>query len=654
MKMVQPVCEIKIPARETSNGQFYCRILLLVLVSLVTACDSSGHSEQSESESAESVVAVAGLAPVAGEQLYLDNCAKCHDGGLPKAPHKDWLAKMAPDAVFASLESGIMQGAAESLSSAERVEITRYLTGVDPADYRLPPGAETCVEEAMAFDLTRPPAKVGWGYDSRRFIPTDSAGLSREDVPKLKLKWAFAFPGAVRARSFPVVAMGAIFVGSQNGTVYAFDLESGCERWSTRLSAEIRTGIVIETWPAGSEPGASPRVFFGDLMGRVHALNALTGEVLWSVRADDHPNATITGTPVYHKGQLYVPVSSLEVLTAPNHDYECCTFRGSVIAMNPGTGVINWRHYTIPEPAVVQGTSKVGTIQKGPSGAAVWGSPTVDAERGVLYFGTSENYSSPADENSDAIFAVDLATGERRWRIQLLAGDAWNASCYFDAATHPNCPVERGPDYDISASPLLLDLPSGRQLLVVGQKSGMVFGLDPDKNGEVVWKTQVGTGGVQGGVHFGMAAEGSVVYVPISDIPIDSEGRPIEADGFPGIHAVDARSGDILWRFVAENECGDQKFCDPGVSAAASAIPGVVFAGHLDGKLRAYDGLSGQVLWETNTFQQFEAVNGIANGGSIGGPGPAIGGGAVIVNSGYDFGDHMPGNALLVFTPEGK
>lgn len=624
----------------------FAAILFLVSVAaLATACND-GDVITTEQASQQTVDVGA------GEHLYQRHCAECHEGQVPKAPHRDWLAKMAPDSVIRSMNQGVMQKNAEGLSQAEREEVTRHLTGIHPDDYVVPPGAEPCEGVAAQFDLQRPPSESGWGYDTSRFVPAESAGLTRSDVPNLRLRWAFAYPGAVRARSFPVIAMGAVFVGSQDGTVYSFDLETGCTRWTTRLSAEVRTAAVVEPWPNGEFPDKSPRVFLGDLMGRVHALDATTGEVLWSARPDDHPNATITGTPVIHDGVLYVPVSSLEVLTAIDTSYECCTFRGSVTAMNPDDGSIVWKHYTVPDPAVVQGRSKVGTIQKGPSGAAVWGSPAVDVERGVLYFGSSENYSTPADENSDAIFAVDLETGKRIWRQQLLAGDAWNASCYFGAAEHPNCPRERGPDYDFSASPVLVETADGGQLVVAGQKSGMVFGLDPDDDGALVWDARVGHGGVQGGVHFGMTAELDRIFVPINDIPLDAEGQPIEADTYPGLHGLDATTGEILWRSVNEDNCNNRKYCDPGISAAASSIAGVVFAGHLDGMLRAYDSNNGAVLWEVDTAAEFEATNGVATGGSIGGPGPAIGSGAVVVNSGYDFGDHMPGNALLVFAAD--
>ena len=587
-----------------------------------------------------------------GETLYATHCAVCHQGGIPRAPHRDWLAKMAPDAVLDAMNHGTMQQEAAHLVADQREAITEYLTGVDLAGYKPPPAPPGCRDDARQFDLTQAPARAGWGYGTARFVGPETAGLGKRDISRLKLKWAFAFPGAIRARSLPVVAMGAVFVGSQNGTVYAFDLASGCTRWHTRVSAEVRTAIVVEPWADGQPPAAPPRVFFGDLMGRVYALNALTGAQLWQQRADDHPNATITGTPLFHDGTLFVPVSSLEVITAADAGYPCCTFRGSVVAMDAGDGRIQWRHYTIDKPAVERGRSTVGTPQFGPSGAAVWSSPTLDTARGLIYFGTSENYSSPADGNSDAVFAVDVKTGERRWRRQLLAGDAWNGGCYFGAATHPNCPPERGPDMDVSASPVLMEA-GGRQLLIVAQKSGMVFGLNPD-NGRLLWQRQVGRGGVQGGIHFGISVEGTRIVVPIVDIPQDSEGRVIDAPGVPGLHALDAASGSVLWSTLDEDSCGGRRFCDPGISAAVTAIDGAVFAGHLDGWLRAYDSETGAVLWSRDTSRAAQAVNGTATGGSIGGPGPAVGRGHVIVNSGYDMGDHMIGNALLVYSADGK
>lgn len=585
-----------------------------------------------------------------GRALYAASCAKCHEGGVPKAPHREFLQMMAPDAILASLESGSMAQMAAALSVNERRQIAEYLTRTDLASYVRPAGPVMCSGEAAKFDLADPPARVGWGHDTRRFVPAAVAGLSVSDIPRLKLKWAFAYPAAVRARSQPAVAMGAVFVGSQDGTVYAFDLATGCARWTSRVSAEVRTAIVVEPWEAGEPP--NPRLYFGDHLGRVYAMDALSGRVLWQQRVDDHPNSTITGSVALHDGVLYVPVSSLEVTTAADPNYACCTFRGSVVALDAATGAIRWRHYTVERPPSPQGRTRVGTPILGPSGAPVWTSPTIDVRRGVLYHGSGENYSSPADGNSDAVFAVDLATGKRVWVRQITRHDAWNGACMLK--DHPNCPAENGPDFDIAASPLLIDLGDGREVIIVGSKSGEVLALDPDRRGRVLWKTRVGRGGVQGGVHFGMAAEGSRIFVPIVDLDDGNDGKVYDTPGFAGLHALDARTGRFLWRALAPRDvCEGRRFCDPGISAAVTAIPGVVFAGALDGRLRAYESATGRVLWETDTLLPVAAVNGeIARGGSIGGPGPVVAKGHVIVNSGYGIYSHMAGNALLVYAPD--
>ncbi|MCW1385017.1 PQQ-binding-like beta-propeller repeat protein [Novosphingobium sp. KCTC 2891] len=588
-----------------------------------------------------------------GQQLFADNCAGCHEGGSPKAPGVFILQQMSPSTIIDALTTGVMKDKAEHLNDGERRQIAEYLTKTDLAHYRPDPGPLRCPTARMAFDLTRPPAKVGWGYDNRRFFPTEVAGLAAKDLSRLKLKWAMAFPGAVQARSQPVVAMGAIFVGSQDGTVYALDLATGCARWTTRVSAEVRTAVVVEPWAAGSKPATNPRVFFGDLRGNVHALDALTGKELWRVRPEDHKDAVITGTPVPHDGLLYVPISSLEVGSAEDPKYPCCTFRGSVVALDMATGETRWQHYTVQGPSVVAGKSPAGTDIFAPSGAPVWGSPTVDAKRGLLYFGSGENYTSPSDGNSDAVFAVDLKTGDRRWVHQLTHHDAWNNSCMYKG--HPNCPVERGPDADVAASILLVEDGTGQDILVAGAKSGKVTALDPDNPGAQLWETAVGRGSLQGGVHFGMAAEGPWVYVPIYDSKLTPLAGTYDDAGFPGVHLVDARTGAIVWRDSIQPQCHGRKFCDPGVSAVATAIPGAVVAGYLDGWLRALDRKSGKVIWETDTAGPWPTASGaVARGGSMSGPGVTLANGYLIANSGYGFAMKMPGNALLVYSVDGK
>ena len=584
-----------------------------------------------------------------GRELYVLNCAECHQGGYPKAPHKDFLGKLPPDSIMTALTSGSMSRYAENLSSSELRSLTEYLLGQRIDAHQTIPAIPMCGIDRARFDVSRIPAASNWGYETSRFV--EESGLDRNDVSALSLKWAVAFPGASRARSLPVVAYGAVYVGSQDGTIYALDLETGCVRWKNRVSAEVRTGLVVERMNPDS--GDNPRAFFGDLIGRIHAIDAFSGRLLWSVHADIHSGATITGNPIIEGHKLFVPVSSLEVLTAADPNYSCCTFRGSIIAIDIDTGRVAWRHYTIPEPPVHRAKSAAGVAMLGPSGAAVWGSPTIDRANGVIYHGSSENYSSPADENSDAVFAVDISTGERLWRTQLLAGDAWNGGCYFGGSEHPNCPSEKGPDFDIAAPPLLIQLQAEKNILVVGQKSGVVHGLDPSQKGAILWQKRVGTGGVYGGVHFGMANEGSRVYVPIMDILVDSVGDTFPGKKFSGIHAIDAATGELLWSQLPSAQCDQKKNCHAGISAAVTAIPGIVFAGHVDGMLRAYNGDDGKILWEIDTAQDFETLNGvIAHGGSISGSGPAVGDGHLLVNSGYDFGDLMPGNLLMSFTTD--
>ena len=605
-----------------------------------------------------------------GAPLYAEHCASCHAGGVSRAPHLIWLEMMTPQILVASMTDGIMRPQAAHLNAEQRIQIAEYLSRARYDTEAPAAAAPSCIGEAAQFDLSRPVPRVGWGHDTARFVNAETAQLAAADIGKLKLKWAFAFPNALRARSHPAIAMGAVFVGSQDGTVYAFDLETGCERWSFQASAEVRTGIVLSAWDpstvapipegataqgAGQAANAAaeadpPLAFFGDILAKLYAVHALTGELVWSIKADDHPSATITGTPALAGDKLLVPISSLEVTPAADPNYACCTFQGKVLAVNPETGAIIWSHSTIPDPPVQVATTSAGTAVLAPSGAPVWSSPAVDLKRNLAYFGTGENYSSPADGNSDAVIAVDLTTGERVWTRQSTAGDAWNVACMM--ADNPNCPAEDGPDLDHGSSMVLIEA-EGRSVLAVGNKNGAVYGLDPDNQGAMLWSTRVGRGSIQGGVHFGMAAAEGLLYAPINDMNDTRNGDWLDPElARPGVHAIDAASGEVMWRHVQEDICApEREFCDPGVSAAVTAIPGAVLAGHLDGFLRAYSAADGEVLWAYDTTQPAAAVNGLTarGGGMSGGAGPAVADGHVAINSGYGLYFHEPGNALLVF-----
>ena len=573
-----------------------------------------------------------------GVNLFMENCASCHAGGVPKAPAIVWLEMMAPDAVLASMHEGIMKQQAAHLTEEERVQIAEYLARVELKDYQPPAPPRQCTGARQSFPGT-PPVKVGWGHDSSRFVPAAGGGVTGANVDKLELQWAFAYPASTRARSQPAIGWDTIFVGSQNGTVYAFDLETGCAKWTFRASAEVRTAIIADA--------DTKRLYFGDVLGRAYALDSMSGKEIWRTLVDDHPNATITGSPTLAAGSLFVPVSSLEVTSAADPNYDCCSFRGAVVALSPETGKIKWKTYTVPDPPSEQGVTGAGAKILGPSGAPVWGSPTYDAKRGRLYFGSGENYSSPADENSDALFAIDAGTGAKIWQIQFTKNDAWNVGCMLG---NENCPEENGPDLDLAASPLIVPLPGGGDIIVAGQKSGVTYGIDPE-TGEKLWERRLGHGGTQGGVHFGMSNEGSTVYVPIVDMDDTYDGREYDpAESGAGIHAIDAATGRVLWRHKADDICGGEQYCDPGISAASTAVPGAVLAGHLDGRFRAYAKDSGRVLWSYDTRMPVETLSGEqASGGAMSGPGAAVSDGYVVVNSGYGLYYHMPGNVLLVF-----
>ena len=580
-----------------------------------------------------------------GEALYAKHCKQCHGGTVAKAPPFTLLQIMSGSSVLRAMESGIMQQQAEGLAAHERRTVAEYITG-QALDGTPVAAAPSCEGDGEWFDRSALPDAQGWGGDiqNRRFTSEETAGLDASGLPGLELAWALAFPDAIRARSQPATAGGALFVGSQDGTVYALDQRTGCIHWTFRTVAEVRTGIVVENWQAGD--AGKPRLYFGDLVGNVYALDAASGELLWRDRPDDHPSLTLTASPALHDGVLYVPMSALEVTEAADPNYACCTFRGGVAAYEAATGKRLWTGYTIDQPPREVGKNAVGTPRIAPSGAPVWNTPSLDLERGVMYVGTGENYSSPANDTSDAVIALSLKDGHIVWKQQMTAGDAWNMGC--ETGARVNCPPEDGPDYDFGAATILATTKAGRDLVIAGQKSGDVYALDPDKGGEVVWQRKIGRGGIQGGVHFGMAVDGDVLYVPMSDF---DGGARWPGTPYPGMYALDLASGKTVWYTPAEDVCGGREYCQPGLSAAATAIPGAVVAGAMDGHLRAYDRATGKVLWDFDSAVPYDTLNGTrGQGGSFGGgSGPVFKDGMLFVNSGYGIYFHMPGNVLLAF-----
>ncbi len=578
-----------------------------------------------------------------GKAHYDRACATCHDGSVQKAPHQEMLSLMTPETIVRALTTGVMAAEAGTLTAQQKAEVAEYLSGVAP-------GAEVAEIPAcgadVAFDSADAVLATNWGLQptNNRQIDAAVAGIDSSSITRLAPRWAVRFPGANRVRSQPAFAGGLLFVGAHDGRVYALDQRSGCRVWSFQAGAEVRTGIVV----AAPAPGQPVSLFFGDVLGNVYSIAAADGKLRWRIRADAHPNATITGTPSWHDGTLYVPVSALEVTRAADPTYPCCTFRGSIVALSGIDGAERWKTYTIAEEPRVQSTNAVGTSMMGPSGAVVWNSPAIDAARNQLYFGTGENMSSPATLTSDALFALDLTSGKVNWVFQATAGDAWNVAC--DSVNNQSCPEENGPDFDFGGAALLADSDRHGQLVISGQKSGVVHALNPD-TGELVWQTRAGRGGIQGGIHFGIAQAHGKVLVPISDMA-DSRSYPDPAR--PGMHALDVDTGEVLWSTLhAEDACGDRPFCHPGISQAPTVVGDLVLAGAMDGVMRAYDLETGAVRWAFDTTRSFDTVVGEpTSGGSFGGAaGPVAFNGMLAIASGYGIYNHMPGNLLMVLQP---
>jgi len=589
-----------------------------------------------------------------GAVVFQEHCASCHEHSVAKAPSTFLLTMMEPDAVLAAVTAGIMQSQAGKLTPEEKIQVAEYLFGRSISDQKAPAEPPQCTGEAAKFDLSRPPGIHGWGFgmQNARHISADVAKLPLADIPKLKLKWALAYPGAIRARSQPTFAMGALFVGSQKGIVYALDAKSGCVRWTYRATAEVRTPVVIMPRSEG-KASYSPLAFFGDLMGRVYAVDALTGQLQWVIKADDHPATTITGSPVYYKDRLYVPVSSLEETSATDPTYPCCTFRGSVIALEPRSGKVLWHSYAIPTAPKQVGVTKAGTSIMVPSGAPIWSALSIDAKRGLVYATTGNNYTPPADTYSDGVLAFDLVTGAMRWHWQSVPDDVWNVACVMESG-NDNCPEDTGPDYDIGAGSILATRRWGGDLLLIGRKDGTVFAFDVQRR-VLRWERKVGRGSIQGGVQWGMSADSGRLYVPIADPADATDGKVYTEPARPGLYALDISSGESIWSTPAEDRCNGVRGCDPGILAAVTSIPGAVFAGHMDGRIRAYDASNGRVIWEYDSLGEVVTLSGArAHGGSVGGAGPVVHDGIVYVNSGYGFANHLPGNVLLAFSVDGR
>ena len=582
----------------------------------------------------------------AGLRTFETKCASCHHSAQnQKAPDASRLRKMTPEAVFAALSKAPhtqMQGLTEDERKTEAAYLGGRKLGVtEIADAKKMPNQ--CTADPPMGDINAGPMWNGWGVDvatNARFQAAKAAGLSAAQVPNLKVKWAFGFPLAEEAHSQPTVVGGRIFVGSDAGTVYSVDAASGCVYWSFQSEGAMR---VAPSVAAVSGLGSTKyAVYFGDQRANMYGLDADNGKLLWKTKIDEHPVAQITGAPTLYEGRLYVPTASAEERAAGlSFTYPCCTFRGSVTALDAKTGKQIWKTYIIPDPPKPTVKSAKGVQHYAPAGGAVWAAPTVDTRHNAIYIGTGDAYTDPAPKNTDAVMALDMSTGKVLWSVSDTEDDAWLSGCGNGGTTNPegiseNCPKPLGPDYDFGSSMILRTLPDGHRVLVAGQKSGMVWAHDPDQNGKLLWKIQLVDKLALGMITFGGAADDQNAYFGLRS---------------GGIAAVSLKTGEKKWFTPLPG----QKPGGPwqGQTAALTVVPGVVFSGGWDGILRALSTEDGHQLWEMNTAHEFQTVNGVkANGGTMASAGPTIVGGTVYVGSGYQFGTGTPGNVLLALTPQ--
>ncbi len=602
---------------------------------------------------------------VNGATVFAARCKSCHEPAVERAPTRAELAFRTPADVVTALTVGVMAPMAKGLSRPEIEAVALFLA---PGQLGSAGTDQMCTRNGPIKAGASDWPALGPDENSSRFQP--NPGIRSADVPRLKLKWAFSMPGGGQ----PIVVGDWLFITNRGGKFYALDAKSGCVHWAIEDASSRTTPMVIRS--AISPSGWATFVGVGKRV--VRAFDAQTGKEIWHSEAlENHPASNITGTPVISGDQIFVPLSSGEEVVAMQPNYSCCTFRGSLVALDLRTGQKQWQTYMITEPLGPTRKNANDVQMQGPAGAPVWASPTVDARRGLVYVVTGDSYTDAATKGDDAIVAVEMKTGKVRWKNQVTTQDNFIVGCSGPVKV-ANCPTPTGPDFDFGATPVRV-VRGARDLLIAAQKSGIVYGIDP-MNGQTVWKTQVGAGSPLGGVEWGIGADGKYLFVPVSDIgEIFDEigvaaGAPPSAEykspGKPGLSALDPLTGKVVWHTPAPiascHYAGDRSkdyakgACVRAQSAAPAVMPGIVFSGTLDGWFRAYDASNGKIVWEfSTTAQTYSTVNGNPDqpGGGIDGMGPTIAGGMVYTMSGFN-GAARTGsngiNVLLAFSVDGK
>ncbi|MDR2213779.1 MAG: PQQ-binding-like beta-propeller repeat protein [Pseudomonadales bacterium] len=585
-----------------------------------------------------------------GAEIYQQHCALCHENPEEtKAPVLDSLRRMGPRAVSYALTNGKMKVQAAALSTGQVNRVVDYLSAAVVEDNAWV-ATHTCAAPRATVDSGAAIIDgVGLGLRNHRNMSAGQAGLTLGDMRELQLAWAMGFPQTANMRAQPAVIGNTLFISvADSGQLFALDLaETPCVKWMYQHAVPLRTAINV-----GVVDGRDVLVF-GDASAHVQLADASSGELLWRTDVKVTSVANITAMPVLYDGRIYVPVSTGELNMAGVPEYECCTSHGAVVALDAVTGAEVWTYHTM-ENATPRGVSRVGTPRWGPAGAPIWTTAAIDEARGLLYVGTGEDNTEPTTDVSDAVLAINLADGTLRWKFQASANDIYIGGCSRDPSG-PNCPpaYSINKDWDFGAAIILATDSSGGDVVLAGQKSGVLWALDAD-TGTLRWSTQLSSGGALGGIHWGMAFDGQYIYAPTNMGGDDNDplGRG------PGLHAVDVDNGAIRWSFFPEPDCAGERAtrvpsCNRnwGLSSSALVVDGAVIQGSNDGFVRIFNGDSGELLFSYDTAREFDTVNGIpAKGGSIDNASIIAANGMVLVQSGYGL-LGIPGNVLLAFVP---
>jgi polyvinyl alcohol dehydrogenase (cytochrome) len=598
-------------------------------------------------------------APLPGKAVYEKACASCHDHPETRAPSFDTLKGMRYGSIHYSLTEGKMQVQGAPLSAAERASVIDYLIGRSVVDDSWV-AKMMCAPDRRAVDLKVAATVSGFGFDllNHRRLTREQAGLATNDMIELQLAWALAFPKVTTLRAQAAVVGNMLFlpVGDVS-QLYAIDIsaDTPCFKWVYQNDIPLRTGAAYGELRDGRKV-----LVFGDIGPIVHMIDATTGKEIWqrSVRLTSLSNGT--ATPVIYKDRVYVPLSASEINVGADEKHECCKTHGAVFALDARTGKVIWATHTMAD-AKPQGDRGDGQQMWGPSGAPIWNSPSIDEKRGLLYVGTGEATSAPAEPTTDAILALDLKTGKIKWHYQATADDIFLTGC-LAKPNGLNCPKKSVMlDVDFGAGTILAKRPNGKDNVLAGQKTSTLWALDPDKQGHVLWSRNFGPGSLAGGIHWGIAYDGKYVIAPVSVFP-GPDGKPGPGQ-VAGLHAVEVDTGRVAWSFEPQPDCsGDRpqriRNCAGGIglSGAATVIDGAVLAGSLDGFLRAFDAATGKLLFQFDTAREYETLNGVpGKGGAIDNASIVAANGYVFVNSGYGLlGNQTPGNVFLAFRPSSK